>query len=196
MPSGWRIQKLHKILTILEQFNEHPNSNFNFSKLEEVLDLLPKEGEELLDLIFQFQELFHSKLNGYVLYKKRKNTNLYLALKAKSQIKNGDNLEVNEINMTKAESNLLSDIIYYFQHIKIGKGFDVSHNNSELIQKVRSLKGIHPYFFGYRGNGLIYPSKLAVDLGVQILSYQRGNKPITELNINDDKIIINSGEKK
>ena len=194
MPSSWKIQKLYKILDILKQFNEHPNSNFNFSKLEDVLDLLPKEGEELLNLIFQFQELFNSKLNGYVLYKKRKNTNLYLALKAKSQIKDGDNLEANEINLTKAESNFLSDIIYYFQHIKIGKGFDVSYNNSELIQKVKSLKGTHPYFFEHRGNGLIYPTKLAVDLGVQILAYQRGNKPITELYINDNKILINLGE--
>ncbi|MFX1589475.1 MAG: hypothetical protein ACFFC1_15085 [Promethearchaeota archaeon] len=194
MPLSWKIQKLHKILDILKQFNKHPNSNFNFSKLEEVLGLFPKEGEELLNLIFQFQELFHSKLNGYVLYKKRKNTNLYLALKAKSQIKDGDNLDVNEINITKAESNLLSDIIYYFQHIKIGKGFDVSYNNSELIQKVKCLKGTHPYFFEHRGNGLIYPTKLAVDIGVEILSYQRGNKPITELNINDNKILINSGE--
>ena len=194
MPSSWKIQKLHKILDILKQFNEHPNSNFNFSKLEDVLGLLPKEGEELLNLIFQFQELFHSKLNEYVLYKKRKNTNLYLALKAKSQIKDGDNLEANEINLTKAESNLLSDIIYYFQHIKIGRGFDVSYNNSDLIQKVRSLKGAHPYFFEHRGNGLIYPTKLAVDLGIQILSYQRGNKPITELNVNDNRILINLGE--
>lgn len=194
MPSSWKIQKLYKILDILKQFNKHPNSNFNFSKLEDVLGLLPKEGGDLLNLIFQFQELFHSKLNGYVLYKKRKNKNLYLALKAKSQIKDGDNLNVNEINITKTESNLLSDIIYYFQHIKIGKGFDVSYNNSELIQKVKSLKGTHPYFFEHRGNGLIYPTKLAVDLGVQILSYQRGNKPITELNINDNKILINSGE--
>ncbi len=194
MPSSWRFQKLHKILNILEQFNEHPNSNFNFSKLEEVLGLLPKEGEELLNLIFQFQDLFHSKLKGYILYKKRKNTNLYLTLKAKSQVKDGDKLEANEINITKAESNLLSDIIYYFQHIKIGKGFDVSYNHSELIQKVKSLKGTHPYFFEHRGNGLIYPTKLAVDLGVQILSYQRGNKPIRELNVNDNKILINSGD--
>lgn len=194
MPSSWRFQKLHKILNILEQFTEHPNSNFNFSKLEEVLGLLPKEGEELLNLIFQFQDLFHSKLKGYILYKKRKNTNLYLTLKAKSQVKDGDKLDTNEINITKAESNLLSDIIYYFQHIKIGKGFDVSYNNSELIQKVKSLKGTHPYFFEHRGNGLIYPTKLAVDLGVQILSYQRGNKPIRELNVNDNKILINSGD--
>lgn len=194
MPSSWKIQKLYKILDILKQFNEHPNSNFNFSKLEDVLGLPPKEGEELLNLIFQFQELFHSKLKGYVLYKKRKNTNLYLALREKTQKKDGDNLEANEINLTKAESNLLSDIIYYFQHIKIGRGFDVSYNHSELIQKVRSLKGTHPYFFEHRGDGLIYPSKLAVDLGVQILSYQRGNKPITELIINENKILFNSGE--
>ncbi|MFX1268896.1 MAG: hypothetical protein ACFFAK_13125, partial [Promethearchaeota archaeon] len=159
-----------------------------------VLGLLPKEGEELLNLIFQFQELFHFKLDGYILYKKRKNTNLYLALKKKSLIKDGDNLEVNEINLTKAESNLLSDIIFYFQHIKIGRGFDVLYNNSELIQKVKRLKGTHPYFFEHRGNGLIYPTKLAVDLGVQILSYQRGNKPIKELILNDNKILINSGE--
>ncbi|MFX0027203.1 MAG: hypothetical protein ACFE8M_12385 [Candidatus Hermodarchaeota archaeon] len=194
MPSSWRFQQLNKILNIIGQFNKHPNSNFNFSKLEEVLGLLPKEGKELLNLIFQFQELFNSKLKDYILYKKRKNTNLYLTLRPKSQIKDGDKLEANEINMTKAESHLLSDIIYYFQHIKIGKGFNLSYNNSELIQKVRCLKRTHPYFFEHRGNGLIYPTKLALDLGIQILSYKRGNKPITELIINDDKIIINSGE--
>ena len=189
-------QKLYKMIEILEQFQKHPISNFNFSKLAKHFKLDPKEGEELVDLLFCFQDLFHSKLNGYVLCKKRKNTTLYLKLRPKSKVRYSDKIELHEIDLNIAQSNLLSDIIYYFQHIQIGKGFDIRHNGSELIQKVKNLNMNHPYFFEHRGNGLIYPTKLALDLGIQILSYKRGNKPICELIFDNYLIKINSEGKR
>jgi len=176
------------MIEILAQFQDHPSANFNFSKLVKQLKLSPKEGEELLDLLFCFQQLFFAKLNGFMLCKKKRNTTLYLKLIEKSKIHDNDNLELHEIDLDNAQSNLLSDIIYYFQHVKIGKGFDIAHNGSELIQKVKKLNILHPYFFEHRGNGLVYPTKLALDLGVQILSYKRANKSITELTL--DKYII------
>ena len=180
------------MIEILEQFREHPSANFNFSKLVRQLKLTPQEGEELLDLLFCFQQLFNAKLNGFMLCKKKKNTTLYLKLLEKSKIHDIDKLEPHEIDLDSAQSNLLSDIIYYFQHVKIGKGFDIAHNGSELIQKVKKLHKFHPYFFEHRGNGLIYPTKLALDLGTQILSYRRANKPVSEVILDDYIVKITS----
>ncbi|GAH31740.1 unnamed protein product, partial [marine sediment metagenome] len=42
-----------------------------------------------------------------------------------------------------------------------------------------------PHFFEHRGNGLIYPSKLAVEAGKLIQSYNRSKKSISKLQIED-----------
>lgn len=185
-------QMLFKMIEILEQFQDYPNANFNFSKLVRQFKLNSKEGEELLNLLFCFQELFQSKLNGYILCKKKTNTTFYLKLQEKSKIHGTNKLELHEIDLNTSQSNLLSDIIYYFQHVNIGKGFDAMHNGSELIKKVKKLHSIHPYFFEHRENRLIYPTKLALDLGAQILSYRRANKSFSELILDDYIIKITS----
>ncbi|MFX1497993.1 MAG: hypothetical protein ACFFBH_10725 [Promethearchaeota archaeon] len=190
MPPSDKIKLLLQLIQILEQFKDHPDSHFNFSKLCQGFRLLPREGEELLDIFFRFQNLFLSSLEGYCLYKKRKNTTLYLALEPYSKDINFNN-ESNEIYITSEQINILSDVIYYFQHINIGKGFDLSHNGSELIHKVKNLCKIHPYLFEHHGNGLIYPTKLAIELGTKILAYNRGNKPITKVEFPNYSIIIN-----
>lgn len=183
-----KFQLLKHIIRALEKFQDHPDSHFNFSKLCRGLQLLPREGEELLDMVFRFQRLFQSDLRGYTLCKKQKNSTLYLKLQ--DQEANLDCIESNEITINTEQGNLLNDIIYYFQHISIGKGFNLNQNGSELIQKVKNLKKIHPYFFEHRGNGLIYPTKLAMDLGMQILAYSRGNKPIKKINLPNYSILI------
>jgi len=178
------------IIYALEKFKDFPNSQFNFSKLISNLGLLPKEGELLLDIIFRCQNLLYTHLNGYLLHKKRKNTTIYLTLRNKSTLESPESFESKEININNEHSNLLSDIIYYFQHVKIGKGFDLNCSGSELIHKVKDLKRIHPYFFEHRGNGLLYPTKLAIDLGTHILLYKRGNKPIRRICLLNYKVTI------
>lgn len=189
-----KIQYLNHIIEILEKFQEHPNSNFNFSKLAKYFKLKPNEAEKLLDIVFQFQKIFNSKLNGYVLTKKRKDNTIYLNLIDKSKVYDYNQLESHEIQLSKQQTSLLSDIIYYFQHIKIGKGFDIRYNDSELIRNVKFLSKAHPYLFEHRNNGLIYPSRLAISIGDQILSCNRGNKPPTELAIDEYVIKIKEGE--
>ncbi|MFX0032555.1 MAG: hypothetical protein ACFE8E_02830 [Candidatus Hodarchaeota archaeon] len=190
MPPSDKFQLLLNIIHALEKFQDHPQAQFNFSKLCKGLKLLPKEGEELLDMIFRFQSLFRSHLEGFTICKKRRNTTLYLTLKAQSEVEKIETAESHEITINIEHSNVLSDIIYYFQHINIGKGFNLNQNNSELIHKVKHLKNNHPYFFEHRGNGLTYPTKLAIDLGTHILSYKRGNKPIRKINLLNYKITI------
>lgn len=189
MPSSEKIEILLHLIQVLAQFKDHADCHFNFSKLCHGLRLLPKEGEELLEIVFQFQNLFLSSLEGHCLRKNRKNTTLYLVLESYSKETNL-NTESNEIYITSEHINVLSDTIYYFQHINIGKGFDLNHSGSELMPKVRILYNIHPYLFEHRENGLIYPSKLAIDLGTQILAYSRGNKPLARLELSNYRILI------
>lgn len=180
-----KIQLLYQIIEILKKFQDHPNSYFNYSKLIHCLKINPKEGKELLDIIFQFQEIFHSILKESILIQKSKNNTLYLTLADRSELFDYKTLEIHEIQLNKEQTNLLSDIIYYFQHVKIGKGFNIRYNTSVLIQSVKNLQKIHPYFFEHRGNGLIYPTQLAVTLGNQIRSHNRGNRPLTKLTIDN-----------
>ena len=85
---------------------------------------------------------------------------------------------------------MLSDVVYFFQRVKIGKGFDLKRNGTELSRKVKKLKKAHPYFFESKGNGLVYPSKLAVDTGNLILSYDRSKRSFSRLKVGDYAIIL------
>ncbi|MFW9782521.1 MAG: hypothetical protein ACFFFB_09590 [Candidatus Heimdallarchaeota archaeon] len=188
MPPSDNLQRFLLIIDALEKFRDHPRAHFNFSKLCRVLKILPKEEKELLNIIFHVQNLFHSLLEDYTIIEKRKNNTIYLELKPKSEIDEKTNK--NEISINYEHANLLSDIIYFFQHIKIGKGFYLGKNSSKLIHNVKNLKLKHPYFFEHRGNGLIYLTKIAIDLGVPILAYKRANKPIKQISLSNYLIII------
>jgi len=124
-------------------------------------------------------------ISDFVLCKKWRNDKYYLMLKPKSEVSSQDLSDLKEIEINQTQMNLLSDVIYYFQHIKIGKGFNIKGNKTELSKKVKQLNRSHPYFFEYRGNGLIYPSKLAVEAGKLIQSYNRSKKTISKLQIED-----------
>ena len=115
---------------------------------------------------------------------------MYLVLKLKSEVKDFNPIEPIEIEINKEQVKVLSDIVYYFQHIKIGCGFDNKLSTTKLSNKVRELKRFHPYFFEYRGNGLIYPSKLAIETGKVISFYNKGKKLITKLEVEEYLIQI------
>ena len=190
MTQSPKIKQLNQVLLALEKFQARKNSLFSLDKLAEYLKLSASELEEVLELIFRFQRLFSSVFEGYVLCKKWKNDKSYLVLRPKSETEDGKVLELREIEIGRDQVKLLSDVVYFFQRVKIGKGFDLKRNGTELSRKVKKLKKAHPYFFESKGNGLVYPSKLAVDTGNLILSYDRSKRSFSRLKVGDYAIIL------
>ena len=185
MTQSTKIKQLNQILSALEKFQVRKNSLFSLDKLAEYLNLSASESDAFLEVIFRFQKLFNCVFEGYILCKKWKNDKTYLILKPKSDVKDGGVLELKEIEIERDRVKLLSDIVYFFQRVKIGKGFDLKRNGTELSKKVKELKKAHPYFFESKGNGLVYPSKLAVEVGNLVLSYDRSKKSVSKLQIGE-----------
>ena len=185
MAQDAKIKQLNQILSALEKFQVRKNSLFSLDKLAEYLKLSASELDAVLNVIFRFQKLFECVFEGYVLCKKWKNDKTYLILKLKSEVKDGSVLELKEIEIDRDQIKLLSDIVYFFQRVKIGKGFDLKRNGTELSRKVKELKKAHPYFFESKRNGLVYPSELAIDAGNLILSYDRSKKSVSKLQIGE-----------
>jgi len=185
MAQGTKIKQLHQIVSALEKFQTRKNSLFSLDKLANYLTLSERDLEEMLELVFRFQNLFNSVISDFILCKKWRNNTSYLILKPKSDVTYQNLSDLKEVEIHQTQLNLLSDVIYYFQHVKIGKGFNIIRNNTELSKKVKQLNRSHPYFFEHRGNGLIYPSKLAVEAGRLIQSYNRSKKTISKLQIED-----------
>ena len=179
------IKQLHQIVSALEKFQTRKNSLFNLDKLANFLNMSEQDLEEVLELVFRFQNLFNSVISDFFLCKKWKNDKYYLILKSKSDVACQDFSDLKEVEINRTQVNLLSDVIYYFRHVKIGKGFNINRNKTELSKKVKQLNRSHPFLFEHRGNGLIYPSKLAVEAGKLIQSYNRSKKTISKLQIED-----------
>ena len=190
MAQSDKVRQLHQIILAIEQFETRKNSLFSLEKLANYLNLSERELEEMLKLVFRFQNLFNLVFTNHVLVKKWKNNKSYLILKEKSEVRNSGNEEPKEIDIDKEQVKLLNDVVYYFQHVKIGKGFNVKRNGTELSKKVKQFNRSHPYFFEHRGNGLIYPSKLAVEAGKLIQSYKKSKKTISKLKIEEYLINI------
>ena len=185
-----KIKQLHQIISALEKFQTRKKSMFSLDKLAMHLNLSDRELGETLELVFRFQELFNSKYEDYILLKKWKNNKNYLVLKPKSDVKSSITNESKEIEIDQEQVSSLNDIVYYFLHVKIGKGFDIKQSNTRISNKVKQLKKSHPYFFEYRGNGLVYPSKLAVETGKLVSFYNKSKKIITQLEVEDYLIQI------
>ena len=184
------IKQLHQVISSLEKLQTRKNTILSLDKLAAYLKLSECELNEILELVFRFQKLFNLVYEDHFLFKKWKNNKNYLVLRLKSEVKNPITNELKEIEIDQEQVSALNDIVYYFLRVKIGKGFDIKHNNSELSKKVRELKRSHPYFFEYRGNGLVYPSKLAVETGKLISFYNKSKKLITKLEVEDYLIQI------
>ncbi|MBY9013162.1 MAG: hypothetical protein KGD70_12375 [Candidatus Lokiarchaeota archaeon] len=190
MAQSVKIKQLHQIISALEKFPTRESSKFSLDKLATYLDLSEQEINEILELVFSFQELFSSVLEDYHLFKKWKNNKTYLVLKLKSEVKNHIPNEPKEIEITQEQIRVLNDIVYYFQHVKIGVGFDIKQTKTEFSRKIKNLKRSHPYFFEYRGNGLIYPSKIALEAGKLISFHNKSKKLIKKLEVEDYLIQI------
>lgn len=190
MSQSQKIRQLNQILEALEEFKHRKNYILNFSKLASLMKISNSELEEIMNLILRFQYLFKEHFNGKVLSKKWKNNQFYFKLISElCDDENRYDLR-KQIEINVEHSQLLNDIIYCFQHVNIGKGFDIKHNITELPKKVKKLYAIHPYFFENRGNGLIYPTNLAIELGKAIRTYNKINREVRDIRIEEYRVKI------
>jgi hypothetical protein len=184
------IQHFRQLLDTLEEFIRRENCLFNLTKFFELLQLSKDQLEDVIEMLFRFQTFFTSTFDKFSLTRQWKNNQTYLKLIPQSNcaIKGSSLRKI--IELTPESSQLLNDVIYYFEHVKIGKGFDIKTNGSDLTQKVKILKKIHPYFFESRGNGCIYPTKLASQIGNMISIYKKGNREIQDIEIDEYLITV------
>lgn len=185
------LQGLKNLILSLKKFHQYPNKSFNFSKLEAQWGISSEDVESLRDLILQFQDLFINSFAGYQLEKKWMNGKKYLTFWPRNEIVWRG--ETKEVWISRKEADDVSDIVLYFQEVKIGKGFDIKIANSQLAKKVVHLYKSHPYFFHARGNCLLYPSPLAIKLGTELSMFKKTNRALSHLSINEYEIYIEGG---
>ncbi len=173
MEANASMLQLYKILDLLEQFCRKKNQNISLIKLANALNLSSGELDLLIEVIFRFQSIFKNFPQKQILSKIWRKGECYLTLTNK----NGNSFST-EIRVTKEDLHLLSDVAYYFCHVNIGQGFSIKFVPTDLLKKIKLLQKKHPYFFEYRGNGLVYPSELALKLGKILETYNRANRSI------------------
>ena len=147
MAQSDQIKQLHKIISTLEKFQTRKNSLFSLDKLAQYLNMTERELEEALELLFRFQALFSSIFEGLILLKKWKNDKTYLVLKPKSEVEHINLIEPKEIEIDNDQVKILIDVVYYFQHLKIGKGFNINKNAkpyklSDIAPTILKLLGL------------------------------------------------------
>jgi len=183
-------QIIDQIINILNEFQGKYHKKFNFSKLIQYLNIPESESYELLNLIFRFQDLFESVFKEYQIRSRRERNTIYLITKRKDEY-----LTPVHIQLSNRHTEFFNDVIYTFKSINRGKGFEIKNTNAEFLNKLRQLRSKHPYLFQSNGNGLIYPSKLGLDLGNLIISYNKSNQKIDTFKVNNYVFeVVNEGE--
>ena len=162
-----------QIIEILSRFQVNYNKKLNFSKLVKYLNIPHSESEEVLVILFKFQKLFEEVFCEYSITKKRENNTTYLVAENKFQTR--DRIQV---SLSTAHIKLFNDIIYTFKFINRGKGFDLKSTETDFLKNLEHFRSEHPYLFNSNGNGIIYPSKLGLKLGEQIISYYKSNQKV------------------
>ena len=180
------VLNFQKILEILEEFKNNYTKRLNFSKIAKILDLSPSEGDQVISLLLQSQDLFNHIFRNYQLKKHIENNHIYLLAKPKRS-------PLYQV-LTSAQIELMNDIIYTFKNVKRGQGFAVKANGSVLIKKIMNLQAEHPYLFEKKENGLIYPSKIGFQLGEFILACTRSNKALKKIPIENYIFMVDADE--
>ena len=188
------IEILNHVVDALGAFKHRYDRKFNFSELSKYLKIPNADINDLISLILNFQEKYETVFNNYHLKKKIMNNKFYLIAERNSeqQLDSAENVPKtpNIITMKRDHAKLLSDIIYIFQYVKRGKAFDLNSSDSTLLKNLKIMKDTHPYLFYYNGNGLIYPSEIGLQLGNLIHSYNKSNKKIKNLVIENTTIVF------
>jgi len=179
------LQTFEQIIDVLEGFEDNYGKKLNFTKLVSLLKIPHVYTDELASLFLKVQNVFENRFKDHQLKKRKENNFVYLF--AEKRI-------LREIIFTSAQIKLFNDLIYTFRYVKRGKGFDVSKNGTKLLSNLTSLKSEHPYLFEKNNNGLIYPSSFGLKLGDLIISYNKGNKEIKELIIDEYNVVVRDDE--
>lgn len=181
--------RVHDLISALKPLKTHPNRQLNLARFGARYNLSNEILMALLDLVLQFQKLVLDDLEGFRIQPRWKNGNTYLNLVPRTK-KNIYLNEIKEINLSSKDAKILLDLTYVYQYVKIGKGFDPKLVQSDLCQKCKYLHKTHPYLVEKNGNGLLYPTSLAVQLGAELRIYNKLNRKIDLLGIKDYVIHI------
>ena len=184
------VQVLHQILEVLSKFADNYNKKLNFSKFADYLKLNPSEVEWIISLLLSFQELYEGTFKEYSLKKKIENGQIYLTTEKIQKL----NMIPRKIRMSQFHFNTFNDIIYYFKHVKRGKGFDVLSNVTDLLKNAKELCDYYPYYFQEQKTGLIYPSEFGLKLGELMLSYKKSNKNIEKIELEKTEVLVDTSE--
>ncbi len=188
------LRKFHQIINALGEFKDRYDKKFNFSKLLEHLRIPSTEVDDLIYFILKMQKQFNTIFKDYELKKKIINRQIYLVSeKKKPVLHRQDNIIFvpENVKLSKEQAKWLSDIIYLFKFVQKGKGFDLKNSHApELLKNLKNLKEQHPYLFIKNRNDLTYPTEIALELGSQILSYSKSNKPINNLRVKEFNFVI------
>jgi len=184
-------EKINQIINALGEFEGKFDKKFNLSKLAQYLKLNELELNYITNIILNFQEKFDSIFKNYRLIKRVINRQTYFTLEKRDGITPDPYIETpQEIHINLNHLNQLCDIIYLFQYIQKGKGFNLKTNNTEFINNLTKMKDKHPYFFLREKNNVIYPSELGIELGNLIRSYNKSNQQVKKIEINKHIFII------
>lgn len=184
------IQLLNQIIDILGKFRENHGKRLNFSKLMRRLNVPNSAIDEIIYLLLNFQERFEVVFNKYRLKKKRIDNQVYLITERREK-DIVENLRIPRIiSITPSHLQVFNDIIYAFKFIKRGKGFDVLKNGTGFLRNIKEVRQAHPYLFESKGNGMVYPSELGLKLGELVLSYNKSNKKIEYLTIENHEFLV------
>jgi len=185
------VEKINQIIDALGEFEGKFDKKFNLSKLAQYLSLNEIELDSLTNIILKMQEKFEIVFKNHRIIKKVIKTQTYFTLERKEREIIIEDIKIpDEIHIAKTHLNQLCDIIYLFQYIQKGKGFNLGTNNTELLTNLNKLQKKHPYFFMSNSNNVVYPSELGLALGNLIRSYNKSNKEVKSIEINKHIIII------
>jgi hypothetical protein len=189
-------------ITALKAFEGKYDKKLNLGKLFRLLHIPVKEQERYLHILLEFQELFHTVLDGHLIKPVENNDTLYLKLYTrdtspehspshkKNETQDKKETIPDEIVLDKTKAILWNDVIYSFRNVRRGKGFNLDDDSSKVAQSLKALREHHPYLFFSNGNGLVYPSKLGTELGAKINGYIKANRELEEILVAGCRVII------
>jgi hypothetical protein len=183
------VNRVYDLISALKPLKSRPNCQLNIASFGACYKLSNEQILALVDLVLQFQSLFQNYFKGYRIESEWRNGKTFLSL-VPSIKKNNNCPKFRHVSLSSKEARSLVDLIYVYHHIRIGKGFDPKLVQSELCQNAKKLFLKHPYLMEKNGNGLLYPTSLAIKIGAELRIYTKLNRIITTLTIDNHFIHI------
>ncbi len=179
---------LNKILVILERFENNYDKILNLSKLVEKFNISKFDLERIVSLIIKFQTKLNKIFINYEIKKKYKNDQVYIYLKKKQSL--DKDLESDVYHINYEDLKLFNDIFYIFM-VRKGDGFIPNSTKIKFYKDLYNLINKYPFLFEKNGNSKIYPSKIGIKLGENLLSYNNVNKKINNFKVDNYQFIFN-----